>query len=84
MNCGDPTVRIQAAKEAYETGPPLNTTFLSTTTVVCQPGYEWVDLNVFKNISCEADKNWTLILDCIGFYFHYSHQFSFYYIDAQI
>ncbi len=71
VSCGDPGAAVEAAKQMYLNGvAPAPYTFLSSTVLLCQPGYSWTDGSTAQNFTCEAHKNWTSLQSCQGLYIH--------------
>ncbi len=76
ITCPDPTGTILASNQKYSSGSsPTSSTFLSSTLIVCETGYDFQDSSTIKNISCGESALWTPVPACLGFEFFSIYNF---------
>jgi len=66
VNCGNPSATIRSLKQRFPTGPSLSgpTTEGAFFIIDCLFGYNWLDINQTKSISCLPTGNWLLNPPC--------------------
>ena len=64
VNCGNPSMNLSNSNQLFGGNQFLNFTFKRIVMISCKVGFKWIDGNDVKNITCEANIQWTFVEPC--------------------
>ena len=64
FDCGNPTDNLTILNLRYFSGTAPQSTYPSTSTIVCRPGYVFSDASGSKVMNCDANGKWIIPGSC--------------------